>query len=181
MRSTHVILFSLVTMLLSPGTIHLAVAQDTLPSISPTTEDPKAATLRKQIQGYYNEMDKATERLDMDGGFKYIAPDCKVILRDGMKVNVKTLKETSSMIYRRSIKTQIKTEITQFMMKGETATVETRSTSLMRLRGDNGIESDLDAVGQSRDFWMKTKGGWRIKQSRETDRTLKINGQIIQE
>ncbi len=160
---------------------HPVAAQETLLTLPPASEDPKATALRQLIQNYYNEMDRATERFDMNGGFKYIAPDCKIILRDGTKMSVKTIRENATMIYRRAIKSQIKTEITQFSTKGDTVTVETRSTSLMRIKNDNGVESDLDATGQSRDFWMKTKNGWRIKQSRESDRTIKINGQIIQE
>lgn len=182
MRSTRSITLILATMLLSPTVLHNPVfAQQTLPSISPVTEDPKTAALRKEIQGYYDGMDAATGRLNINDAFKYIAPDCKIIMRDGKKITLKALKENWEMLYRRSLKSNIKTEITQFSTKGDTATVETRSLAMLRFRNDNGIETDFEANILSRDFWMKTKGVWRIKQTRESDRTIKINGQTIQE
>lgn len=182
MRFPRFYALSLATLLFLPTLLHRpAVAQQTLPPIAPAPEDPKTAALRKQIQGYYDEMDRAIEQKDSKVGFKYIAPDCKIIMRDGQKMSLKALKETWDILNRRSIKTTQSSEITVFTQKGETATVEMRSTTLMRVRNDNGIENDLEAAGQGRDFWVKTKAGWRIKQTRETDRTLKLNGKIIEE
>jgi hypothetical protein len=182
MRSQRFVLFTITSLLLLPIILdHPVAAQESISPLPAATEDPKTAELRKQIQGYYDEMSKASTRLDMDGAFKYISPDCKFILRDGMKVNFKTVKDTSKMFYSRATKVEDKYEITQFSTKGDTATVEHKSTTLLRIRNDNGIESDLEVNAQSRDFWMKQKGKWLIKQSRETDRTLKVNGQIVQE
>lgn len=182
MRSSRFLTFPLAALLFLPlATICPAVAQETLPPAPPVTQDPKTVELHKLLQSYYAGMDEATGRLNINDSFKYIAPDCKIILRDGQKISMKNLRENWEMIYRRALKSQVKTEITQFSSKGDTATVETRSIALLRIRNDSGIESDFEADVQSRDFWMKSKGVWRIKQTRESDRTIKVNGQTIQE
>lgn len=182
MRTSRNALFTIAALMIAVSTHPFpAHAQEKLSPLPAASEDPKATELRKLLQSYYEQMDEASGRLNMADSIKYIAPDCKVILRDGSKVTLKSLKDSLQTIYNRATKVQTKTEINVFSTKGDTATVETRTVQTMRLRGDNGIESDVEATGASRDFWMKTKTGWRIKQTRESDRTIKVNGQIIQE
>lgn len=182
MRFPRFISLSLATLFFLPVVIlRAASAQEALPSIQSTTEDPRTAELRKEIEGNYRKMDRAWERFDVNAAVQFMPMDYTYVYKSGKKGNLSSHKATWRKLVSKSMGIKMNTEINVFTVKGDTITVETRKVLGVKMRRDDGIEYYGDGFQQDRDFWIKRNGKWIIKQTRIYDFTVNINGQLIKE
>jgi len=158
-----------------------AAAQDTVSSATTIsgTDDPKSAEIRKELQGYYDEMGESFAQFDVEGATKYFAADYRSVGKSSGKNTRHEMRALYQKLVGHAMRSEMKTEITLCTVKGDTATVQTHMKLRTVLRRDDGVDVLMDADDLSRDFWMKRKGVWQIKQARDFDFTIKRNGELF--
>ena len=166
---------------------HPVTAQDTVAPLpapatqQPTAEDAQKAELRKQIQKYYDQMNEGLSRLDINAFVQYYALDYRALDKNDEKQTLKQYKDAYRFIFRRAMGIKATTVMSVFEPKSDTITVETRKEFAFRGRSDGGVDLYIEGMTQDRDFWMKRKGKWLIKQSRVYDFSMKVNGQTVKD
>ncbi|MBC8143792.1 MAG: hypothetical protein H7Y38_20365 [Armatimonadetes bacterium] len=99
--------------------------------------------------------------------FKHYAKDYVCIFPDGKKQTAQDLQNQLTMMFRNGLQSfKADADITKFVFKDNTATVEMNGKATMELRRKDGITVPLITESKGRDFWVKEKGQWLIKRSR---------------
>jgi len=159
-----------------------AVAQDGQISSAtsiPSVEDPRTDAVRKQLQANYDEMGAGFAVYDIDAATKYFAKDYKIIGKTNRKQTLHKLRELYHRLLNNALSSQMKTTITLCTLKGDTATVQTHMQLAVHVRREDGSEAYIEGDDLSRDFWVKRNGAWQVKQSRDFDFTITLNGQKL--
>ncbi len=99
--------------------------------------------------------------------FKHYAKDFVCIFPDGKKQTAQDLQNTIVSAFRNGLQSfKAEADITKFVIKNNTATIEMIGKATMELRRKDGITLPLTTESKARDFWVKEKGQWLIKRSR---------------
>lgn len=99
--------------------------------------------------------------------FKHYAKDFVIIYSDGRKQTAQQLQDTLIKAFRDGLQSfKGDAEITSFVVKNGTATVEMNAKATMEIKRKDGIVIPLTTESKGRDFWVKEKGVWLIKRSR---------------
>jgi len=145
----------------------------------PTTEDPRTTDVRKQLQTYYDEMGAGFAHFNMIDATKYFSKDYRSVDKFNRKRTLHHKRELYQRLLSRALESQMKTTITLCTLKGDTATVQTRVQIYAHIRRDDGMEAVVEGEDLSRDFWVRQGSIWVIKQSRDFDFTITVNGQKV--
>ena len=158
---------------------HKVIAQESTATSIPTVEDPRTAEIKKLLQSYYDEMGEGMAQYDVNRATRYYSLDYRSVDKQGTKKTLSDIKRTYKSFLSRAYSAKMVTEITLCTVKGDPATTQTHMKIAIHARRDDGIELMIEAEDHSRDFWMKRKDKWLVKQSRDFDFTIYLNGKKV--
>ena len=154
----------------------LALFSVAIATLQPAYAESKAS-LQPVIQASYNQINAAFIRKDVKGATAFFTPDYVSINKKGEKQNIQEFRSHyDNVLNRFNIKlTSNKATIKSISANGNGIDVAIGQHTEGTMIGGNKIVIDQS----SKDFWIKTAQGWRLKQSRILTSQTKFNGKVF--
>jgi ketosteroid isomerase-like protein len=143
------------------------------PSVLATTQ----ASIQPAIQERYDRINAAFIRKDINAATAYFSPDYISISTKGEKQNLSQFRKHYSDLFAR-LKLDLtanKTTINEIAVKPNGAEVEIEQHTEAKVLGNKIV-----IYQTSRNFWLKTAQGWRLKQSQILTNKTTFNGKTYQ-
>lgn len=135
---------------------------------------------KKQIQAAYNRENAAAARKDAAGVLANLTSDYKSVSAGGQSVTAKTLRERLPVIFANAISIKGKSTITKLTLKGNQADVQVKEHGVLTLMNRQTRKpSKLEIHDVSQTLWLKTKSGWKKKQSRTISSKQSLDGRPL--
>jgi ketosteroid isomerase-like protein len=159
--------------LCSVALISVAIA-----TLQPAFAENKAALL-PIIQGNYARINAAFVRKDVKGATAYFTPDYISINQKGEKKNLEEFRSHYSNILNRfNLKlTSNQATIGDIVVNGNGIDASIQQHTEGSMLGGNKIVIDQ----KSKDLWVKTAQGWRLKQSKIITSQTTFNGKVFKD
>ena len=138
------------------------------------------ADARKQIQAAYDRENAAAARKDAAAVLANLTPDYKSVSAGGQTVTVHTLRQRLPVIFANAISIRGKSTITKLTLKGNQADVQVKEHGVLTLMNRQARkQSKLEIHDVSQTLWVKTKSGWKKKQSRTITSKQSLDGRPL--
>ena len=122
---------------------------------------------KQTFQSFYTRMDKADAAKDADTIWSFYAPNYAFIDDKGEPQGLATLRKNMDTINARYKTVHTKTTVQSVKITHEGAMVVSHVSSVLVRDSDTpGQEVKITVDETDRDFWIKTAGGWKLKQGR---------------
>ena len=146
--------------------------------LPPSARADATSDARRTLQTLYDNMNKAAAKKDLNGVLAYTAPDFVATGVKGEKRTMADLRAQLTQIFPLLQSWSGASRIQQVTLKGgSTATVVVReNVRMVMVNPQTGQKAVLDSTGTSRDVWVKSGNGWRMKQSRTLSSKTLLNG-----
>ncbi len=148
-----------------------------LGGVVPSARADATSDARRALQTLYDKTNAAAARKDANGVLAYMTPDFVATGVKGEKRTVADLRAQLTQIFPLLQSWRGGSRIQQVTLKGGAATVVVKENVRMVLvNPQTKQKAVLDSMGTSRDVWVKSGGGWRMKQSRNLSSKALLNG-----
>lgn len=142
---------------------------------------PAQADLRKHLAGIYDELNQhiKLKRIDKAEGLlaKYGHPKFVYIHADGRKQDAKEMvAELKASFTPQTRVTKSTTQLGKLVVKGGTAKIDTSGEWGMVMPGPDGKSHTFAGITKTTDTWLKTPGGWKLKEVKTTSEKMTMDG-----
>lgn len=133
-------------------------------TLAAAAESP--AEVRKVLQGYYDAMNAAAVRRDVEASFAYSAKDFSSTTSDGQRFTLDESKRMLKSIVNKASELKASARIMSITVKGNRARVRVDETFSAKLRGFwPGQKTSINSHDTCDDEWIRTPAGWRLQSS----------------
>jgi ketosteroid isomerase-like protein len=147
---------------------------------APKKADPAATARAKQdIQAVYDRQAKGLAAKDVNAVFSGVAPDAVTTELDGKSETAAEGRQMISTLMPLMKHADAVNTIQSIMLEGDSAVVVVKQHSHMVLMPPKQPMTDLVIDDVSRDMWIKTPGGWKMKTSKDLTEVVKQNGKVV--
>ncbi|MGC8784977.1 MAG: nuclear transport factor 2 family protein [Armatimonadota bacterium] len=118
----------------------------------------------QQIRAEYNKIIRYTKQKNVDGLLRQMTPDFLYKTKSGQVLSKQMVEMLMREQYARTQSVDKRTTtIKKMEIKGNTARVTTAEESVVTMVGAQGRIQKVRNVATTRDTWVKTPQGWKIK------------------
>jgi ketosteroid isomerase-like protein len=164
---------------LTGASLTALLAAASLCGAAPKADPAATARARQSIQAIYNRQAKGLADKDINALFAGDAPDAVSIDVDGHSSPLAAGRQTMTQMISVMQHADGMYRVQSVTLDGDHATVMVKQHSHMVLAPPKRPTVDLVVDNTSRDLWVKTPGGWKMKRSTDLTEVVKQNGKVV--
>lgn len=131
----------------------------------------------RQIRAEYDKTVRYAKQKNVDGLLRQMTPDFLYKTRDGQVLNKQTVEMIMRQEYARYKSVDKRTTaIKRMVIRGNTARVTTEERIAVTVLDSQGRLRKVDNRATTRDTWVKTPQGWKVKMTEILDEATFIDG-----
>ncbi|MGV3618984.1 MAG: nuclear transport factor 2 family protein [Fimbriimonas sp.] len=152
-----------------------------IPLVLLTSGAQAQADPKKQLQAIYTELDGYLVKKQVDKAERlmtqYGHPDFVYIRADGRRQTYKEcMAEMKASMGPATKMLKSRTRIVKAATKGSTVLVDTNGEWAMNMPGPDGKAHTFAGVTKTKDTWVKTPGGWKMKEVKTLSEKMTMDG-----
>lgn len=138
-------------------------------------------SVRKELEAVYAKRDQALKDKNFDFMLSQEAEDYTEKSKDGKVMNKEQADAAAEDVKKMVVAVSEESSKIESVKEGDDGEyiVEISDQGKLTIKGPDGNNHEVEGHGRSRDTWVKTEAGWKIKAHEEIESTITIDGQPV--